>query len=48
MPPVRWRESIRRDTATAKGTKLKESDSYVDVEEDKHELEQKGLVLEEC
>ena len=45
------RESIRRATATlatSTDTKLKESDPFADVEEDKDELEESDLVLEDC
>ena len=45
------RESIRRDTtmlATAMDTELEESDPFADVEEDKDELEESDLVLEDC
>ena len=44
------RESIHRDTAmlaTATDTKLAESDPIADVEEDKDELEENELVLED-
>jgi len=45
------RESIRRDTATlapVMDTKLEESHPLADVEEDKDELEENDLVLEDC
>jgi len=45
------RESIRRDTAmltTAMDIELKESHPFTDVEEDKDELEENKLVLEDC
>ena len=45
------RESIRRGTAmlaTTTDTKLKESDPFTDVEEDKDKLEENELVLEDC
>ena len=42
------RESIRRDTATATDTELKESDPFADIEEDEDELEENELVLEDC
>ena len=44
------RESTRRDTAmlaTAMDNELEESDPLADVEEDKDELEEKELVLED-
>ena len=45
------RESIHRNTAmlaTATDTKLVESDPIANVEEDKDELEENELVLEDC
>ena len=45
------RESIRRDTttlATATDSEPEESDPFADVEEDKDELEENKLVLEDC
>jgi len=34
--------------ATATGTELKESDPFVDFEEDEDELDENKLVLEDC
>jgi len=45
------RESIQRGAATlatAMNTKLDESVPFADAEEDKDELEEKELVLEDC
>ena len=45
------RESIQRDTttlATVMDSKLEESDPFTDVEDDKDELEENKLVLEDC
>ena len=46
-----WRQS--KETlpcmlATAKDTELEESDPFANVEEDKHELEENKLILEDC
>jgi len=45
------RESVRRDAAmltTVTDTKLEESDPFADVEEDKDDLKENQLVLEDC
>ena len=40
------RESIKRDTAME--TELEESVPFIDFEENKHELEENKLILEDC